>query len=102
MRRIAEQRHPLGAPVVDRLSIEERPAVALIALGGVDDGLDLGMPAGVGGLELLPRSAHGPGLLVPRRVFRTTDKVEQLTATQPIHDAMVLGAAPHRAAELHE
>jgi len=65
VRGIAEQRHALRAPVADRLAIEKRPAVALVPLGGIDERLDLRMPAGVRGLELLPRAALGPRFLVP-------------------------------------
>src|SRR3954465_14854042 len=102
MRGIAEQRHALGAPVVDRLAIEERPAVALVALRRVDDRLDLRMPAAVGRLELFPRTTHGPGLLIPRRVPGAADEVEELAAPQPVHDAMILWPAPDGADQFHE
>jgi hypothetical protein len=42
--RIAQERSPAGVPVPDRGPIVQRPAVASLPIGGVDDRLNIGMP----------------------------------------------------------
>ena len=99
---VTEQRGPLGGPVEDGLAIVEGPAIALVTVRRIDDGLHLGVPAGVIRLELLPRTALRPGLLLPLRALRNADEIEHLTRAQPVDHRMVLRPAPDRADLLHD
>ena len=99
---IAQQGGAGGAPVVDRGAVVERPAIALGVVHRIEDGLHLGMPAGIGGLEFLPGPDLVPGFVLPGLVRRAADKVEQVARAQPVDHGMVLRPAPHRADQFHD
>ena len=102
MGRVAEQRGARRAPRTNRRAVVEGPAVAGVAVGGVEDGLDLRVPADVIGLEFLPGATLDPGLFFPRAALGAADPVEHAAGAQPVDHAMVLRPAPDLADDVHD
>ena len=93
---IAQQRCALGAPVAHRRTVMQRPAIALVAIGSIDDGLDRRMPALVVLLQKLPREFLGPGFFRGEFGLDDADEIQQRAAAQVIADGMAAGAHEHR------
>lgn len=75
VRGIAQEGHARGAPGADRLAVVDRPAVTLVVIGGIEDHLDLRMPAGIVDLQFLPGPALGE-----RFVFSATTGIARSVA----------------------
>ena len=91
------------APIRQRRAAEQRPAVARVRVGGIDQLLHVVMPAGKIALELGPREFRGPRFLGHFVRLDEPDEIEQrAAAADVVRDEVPAGAHPHRHHFVHQ